>query len=67
MYLTVHCVTAVLEQALLCWERLTKRYFGSSELQCLCVYPGYRFKMDMCTDAEQNTQAWIVSVDVSGE
>lgn len=36
-YLTVRCVTAVLERALLCRRRFTRRYFGLSEIQCLCV------------------------------
>lgn len=46
-------------------ERITKRYFGSSEPQCLCV-SWLQLKMDMCRDAEENAQAWTLSTDVSG-
>lgn len=33
-YLTVHCVTAVLEKSTVVLEKNYKRYFGLSELQC---------------------------------
>lgn len=52
IYLTVHCVTAVLEPALLCQREITKRYFGLSELQCLRV-SWLKLDVNMCRDDGQ--------------